>query len=455
MAGSPPRGLFREKSLERLSSPERLDELLQLIDRRSSLPLVALFALVSGLLLWAIFSRVPVNVHGKGILIHPRTVVAIQAPGAGLLSRLDVRVGDVVAADQTLGWIAQPDLETQLGLLRQKARELTGVGRARDILRPRGTRRAGGELEGHIDESRAVALDLHRSALQSIEQERVTLVDQRERAAELTAAYERHWRKYRDLWATGLVSEQEVLAAEVVYLDSQTRLSDLETRMLDVETRRLQVDDSYLTRLRGLADLGLDLADHEQQVGDVQREIAAVEARIAEEGRISAKQRGTLREIHVAAGQFIKSGERIGTMSVGDPSSPLEALVYFTVGDGKRVRSGQTIQITPDTVERERYGGIQGVVRSVGELPVTVDEVTNQIGNHEIAAAIVGAGFRVQVLAELSPDPETPTRLAWSSSRGPEEAITAGTTTTARVAVEERRPIDFVLPAVRSTLGSD
>lgn len=454
MAG-PPRGLFREKSLERLSSPERLDELLQLIDRRSWLPLVALFALVGTLLLWAIFSRVPVNVHGKGILIHPRTVVEIQAPGAGLLNRLDVRVGDVVAADQTLGWIAQPELETQLGLLRQKVRELTGVGRARDILRGRGNTRDGGELEGHIDESREVALDLHRSALQSIEQERVILADQRERAAALTDAYERQWQSYRELHASGLVSEQEVLAAEVKYLDSQTRLSDLETRMLEVETRRLEVDDRYLTRLRGLADLGLDLADHEQQVGDVQREIAALEARIKEEGRISAKQPGTLREIHVASGQFIKSGERIGTMSVGDPSSPLQALVYFTVGDGKRVKPGVSIQVTPDTVERERYGGIKGVVRSIGELPVTVDEVTNQIGNHEIAAAIIGAGFRLQVLADLSPDLSTPTRLAWSSSRGPEEAITAGTTTTARVAVEERRPIEFVLPAVRSTLGAD
>ena len=49
----------------------------------------------------------------------------------------------------------------------------------------------------------------------------------------------------------------------------------------------------------------------------------------------------------------------------------------------------------------------------------------------------------------------TPTGLRWSSSRGPGGALSAGTTATARIAVERRRPIAFVLPALRSTAGVD
>lgn len=38
--------IFREESLERLSSPERLDRLMQIVDRRDWLPLSTLGALV-------------------------------------------------------------------------------------------------------------------------------------------------------------------------------------------------------------------------------------------------------------------------------------------------------------------------------------------------------------------------------------------------------------------------
>jgi HlyD family secretion protein len=160
-------------------------------------------------------------------------------------------------------------------------------------------------------------------------------------------------------------------------------------------------------------------------------------------------------EVHAAPGQFVDLGERIGTVSVGDAASPLEGIVYFTVGDGKRVEVGDRIQVTPDTVERARYGGIEGVVRAVSPLAVTADEVSNLIGNREIAEGLLGGGHRIQVLAELARDAATPSGLKWSSSRGPDEAISAGTTTTARVAVEERRPLGFVLPALRSATGVD
>jgi HlyD family secretion protein len=452
-----PRSMFRERSLERLSSPERLDQLLQLIDRRSWLPLVALGALVGILVLWSIFGRVPVNVHGEGILIHPRTVVEIQVPGSGQLTRLDVRVGDVVQPGQTLATIALPEVEKQLELEREKARELTALGRAGGILQPRGTGDADGTrgLEGHIDESRGVARNLRREARQSIDDERRILEEQRERAEGLSVALEKRWQSLREMFETRFASEKEVLEAEAEFIDSRTRVSGLETQLLELKTRQLEIDDRYLSRLQGLADLRMDLQGYEQQIADVDREISRLEARLEEEGRITAEHRGTILEIHVAPGQFVTTGTRIGAMSVGDPASPLESVVYFKVGDGKRVDVGDRIQVTPDTVERERYGGIEGVVRAVSGLSVTVDEATNQIGNREIAEAIIGAGFRIQVLAELHADPSTPTGLAWSSSGGPEMEISAGTTTTARVRVEERRPIAFVLPALKSTAGVD
>jgi HlyD family secretion protein len=61
----------------------------------------------------------------------------------------------------------------------------------------------------------------------------------------------------------------------------------------------------------------------------------------------------------------------------------------------------------------------------------------------------------MQVVAALETDPSTYSKFRWSSSRGPEMKITAGTTTTARVAVERRAPITFVLPFLRAAAGID
>jgi hypothetical protein len=63
--------IFRRESLERLSSPEQLDQLMQVVNSRSWLALGALGALVSLTVGWSIWGRIPIMAAGKGILVHP------------------------------------------------------------------------------------------------------------------------------------------------------------------------------------------------------------------------------------------------------------------------------------------------------------------------------------------------------------------------------------------------
>lgn len=66
-----PNSIFRRESLERLSSPEQLDQLMQVVNSRSWLALGALGALVSLAVGWSIWGRIPIMAAGKGILVHP------------------------------------------------------------------------------------------------------------------------------------------------------------------------------------------------------------------------------------------------------------------------------------------------------------------------------------------------------------------------------------------------
>lgn len=69
MAKEKPTDLFRQESLERLSSPERLDELMTIVNLRTWLPLGALGLLVGLGLIWSWIGRIPVTTSGRGLLV--------------------------------------------------------------------------------------------------------------------------------------------------------------------------------------------------------------------------------------------------------------------------------------------------------------------------------------------------------------------------------------------------
>ena len=118
------RHIFRQQALGQLASPEQLDQLMHVVRPRHWLALAALGVLVSAALLWGMFGRLPTTVLGRGVLIHPRQVVDVQASASGRLATLSVRVGDRLRAGDLLGTIDQAELRRQLQ--EERARVLPG-----------------------------------------------------------------------------------------------------------------------------------------------------------------------------------------------------------------------------------------------------------------------------------------------------------------------------------------
>ena len=125
--------LFRQESLERLSSPEKLDRLMQIVDRRDWLPLSTLGALVAAAIVWSIFGRIPVNVTSKGLLILPRRVVNIQSP-KGQLKNLEVKPGDCIEKDEVIATIDPFEIRQKLQLERETLAQLQGQEQQADTL---------------------------------------------------------------------------------------------------------------------------------------------------------------------------------------------------------------------------------------------------------------------------------------------------------------------------------
>jgi HlyD family secretion protein len=449
--------LFRKKSLERLSSPERLDQLLEVADRKSWVALATAGVLVFGLVAWAVLARIPVNVEGRGILTRPRKVVEVQSPGPGRVVRLEVGVGDAVRRGQLLAEIERPDLEEQLRLQKQKAAELTAQSQAASDadagFEAEPAPLPGPSLRDHIERSRALARTLHSERLEALAEDERRLDAQQHVALELSQALHERLEGSRELADGGLVSKSDRDRAEESYMESLERLFEIETQRGALETARLEADEVYFDRLQRIAEWSFAL---QHEIADVHREIARLGRKIGEEGRVVSDHDGRILEISTTTGTFLATGDRLGAMEVFDPSSTLESITYFRVRDGKRLKPGMSIHVTPDTVERERFGSMRGVVRTVSRFPVSVEEAASVVGNRSVAQTLIDGGYLIEVAADLRRSTTHAGRYDWTSSRGPTEVeVTAGTTTTARAAVERERPIAFVLPLLKSAAGLD
>ncbi len=62
--------LFRKEALEQVSSPEQLDQLMQVVNLKDWLPLASIGFLVVLALLWSVIGRIPIFVESKGLLVE-------------------------------------------------------------------------------------------------------------------------------------------------------------------------------------------------------------------------------------------------------------------------------------------------------------------------------------------------------------------------------------------------
>lgn len=109
--------LFRKEALERLSSPEQLDQLMRIVTPRSWLPMSALGALIAGGLVWSIVGRIPVTTTGSGALVYadapnnPLLENSLDAPPKRLVGVAYFSAGEIAQIQPGMEVLLIPDVE--------------------------------------------------------------------------------------------------------------------------------------------------------------------------------------------------------------------------------------------------------------------------------------------------------------------------------------------------------
>lgn len=102
--------LFRKVSLERLSSPERLEQMVSVVTPRWWLALGGFLILLVVFILWLIFGRIPVAVQGTGILLNQGGIKNISYTQSAYITDILVSEGDYIKKGQAVAKISKPDI---------------------------------------------------------------------------------------------------------------------------------------------------------------------------------------------------------------------------------------------------------------------------------------------------------------------------------------------------------
>lgn len=236
--------LFRKESLERLSSPERLDQLMQVVSPKSWLPLTALGSLVAVALVWSIYGRIPITVEGQGVLIYPRNVMSLQSKSAGQLLALNINVGDVVNKGEVLATIDQVDLRKQLQLAGAKLAQLEEQNRNASLLqgqRQQLNTKAIQEQRLSLEQKLKIIQDLtpvlREKGLVSIGRDRLNLQRRLQTLQGLLPTHKKRLENRQKLLKEGAIPDDVVLEARQQYDNARASIDEAESQLKQLDLK--------------------------------------------------------------------------------------------------------------------------------------------------------------------------------------------------------------------------
>lgn len=411
--------IFRKVALERLSSPEQLDQLVQVTDPRGWLALAGLGTVLLTALGWGFWGSIPTQAGGQGILLRQGGVSDLVANANGQVAEVLVGIGDVIEKGQPVARIRQDALLRQIQDNRAKLAALRGEVAALQ-------RSAGEQKRLRARDLAQQRANLERT-VETLEKD-VSLLRERVDAE-------------RALLDDGLMTKQAFLTTQ----------QSLNAKRDELASRRLELNGLELKRLEADQQLDQQLEARQNGLRDLDLETRELDAQLGENVNIVSPFAGRVLEILADRGDVVAPGSPV--LSVEVLSEDLMAVLFVPASVGKKVQRGMAVRVSPSTVRREEFGTLVGRVLWVAEFPSTVRGMTRLLGNERLVTKLMEEGPPIQVNVALARDPATPTGYRWSSSRGPTLKISSGTLASGDVVVKEDRPITLMIPTLRERLG--
>lgn len=411
--------IFRKVSLERLSSPEQLDQVLRITATKMWLGVVAIFVILVTTVVWGFTGSISTTAAGQGVMVRKGGVLNVVSRAGGLVVDLKVKVGDRVKANQVVATIAQPLLAERIRSMRQGYEEALSEREHAMRIRTNSAR-----LQTDVVERQRANTELQIKELEDqvrLTNEQIATDDQ--------------------LLGKGLITRQQALATQQKLVNLQDQIANLKAQVKQLDAQKFSIESQPQE----------DDAAMRTRLSNLQRDLAATEKELSMAESVVSPYAGEVLELKVYAGGTVSMGEPIVSIQPDAPN--LELVAYMSASQAKDTVVGMEAQVSPTTIKREEYGFMRGSVAYVADFPATEAALMRSFENESLARVIASQGPVTELRIALKDSSNTPSGFQWSTSKGPNLALSSGTMCTVQIVTRRQRPITLLFPFMKEKLG--
>lgn len=257
------------------------------------------------------------------------------------------------------------------------------------------------------------------------------------------------FQRLRTLWGKGFVSTAQLL-------QEQSVINGLRSQVLQIDRERLNTEFSGTDQRQQADQTSLNSLQTRNQLQ------AGLVAYMSKVFTIMPPSGGYIVARALRNGMQVRAGDELFTYSIDKPTLPQVVPVFVDAATSQQLVEGMQVLLTPRGISRAQYGGIPGVVDEVGKLPLPAEGMAAFAGGRSLAATIQqstgGATYLVRVKLQQAEPAYCQQMLSlrcyrWSTRRRPPFPVRLGTLADVQITVQYRRPVEFVMPALRQALG--
>ena len=407
--------IFRKAALEKLSSPEQLDQLIRITNPMGWIAVIGIGCLLAAAIIWGIVGSIPVRVAGEGMLVKSGGVFSIISETNGRIKDIYYGPGEIVKEGEIVARVTQPDLQNNITKIRGQLKDLH---KKYEMVKKFGLKEMALQIESLTQKKINIKL-----SVKSL-QERIQWLQKRIKNQEF-------------LYKKGLLTRQQLLLTKQTLNDVKGQILGQKQQLKQIKANQLQLKVEKEETLNTI----------QEQIDTAQQNLVVSLRNLDKLSKVISYYTGRIIEVDMDPGGVVTIGSPLMKLELtGKTVKNLEGVIYFPASKGKKIQLGMRAKIAPSTVQQDEYGLMLGMVTYVSEFPTTQPAMMKEMKNEALVRELMQGGPPIEVHVALIPDPRTPSGFKWTSSKGPPVKIGAGTLCVSMVDIKEKRPIEFVIP---------